>query len=125
MKKLTVTLSNSTITNIEEFHNSVIDTISDADLITLGSTIKSLSENGDIWFKHYYLDNDKCHLLYIFDSEDALTNFSPAKAVLESLEMFDKSVDEDLTFEQFADLASQYDETFIPNNRVDALLSTE
>lgn len=125
MKKVTITLNNDGSESFEEFYAGIIDNLDTDHLAVLAGNVKELQDNGDLWFKHYYQENEKNYLVYIFDSADAVTNFGPGKSVIENMALFDSYADEDITFEQFAAYASASTETLINNTRVNTTLGLE
>lgn len=125
MKKVIISLDSGSTTDVNEFYTSTVSNLSDEDLTTIGLTVRELTENGDIWFKHYYIENNECKLVYVMDSESAVTNFAPALAIFESLSLYNSTNVQDLTFENFADYASEFEETSIINERVETLLNQQ
>lgn len=122
MKKVTIILNNNGSESFEDFYTSIINELDSAELTTLATNIKQLQDNGDLWFKHYYQEDGKNYLVYIFDSADAVTSFGDAKTVIENMPLFESYQDEEITFEQFAAYASGSVETLIDNPRVNTTL---
>lgn len=125
MIKATITLNNNGSESFEDFYTSIINELDSTELTTLATNIKQLQDNGDLWFKHYYQEDGKNYLVYIFDSADAVTSFGDAKTVLEDMPLFESYQDEEITFEQFATYASGSVETLIDNERVNTTLGLE
>lgn len=125
MKKVTISLNNNGSESFEEFYTSIIENLDADDLTILATNIKQLQDNGDLWFKHYYQEDGKNYLVYIFDSADAVTSFGDAKSVIENMPLFESYNDEEITFEQFASYASGSVETLIDNPRVNSTLGLE
>lgn len=125
MIKATITLNNNESESFEDFYTSIINELDSTELTTLATNIKQLQDNGDLWFKHYYQEDGKNYLVYIFDSADAVTSFGDAKTVLEDMPLFESYQDEEITFEQFATYASGSVETLIDNERVNTTLGLE
>lgn len=125
MKKVTIILNNDGSETFEEFYTNMIESLDSDHLSVLAGNVKELQDNGDLWFKHYYQENDNNYLVFIFDSNEAVTNFGSGKSVIENMPLFDSYQEEEITFEQFATYASGSTETLINNTRVNTTLGLD
>lgn len=121
MKKVTIKLTHNGADTFEEYYKAKLDAFSDEDLSTIVTEVKGMVDGGDIWFRHFHTDGSVNHLVYILDSEDAVTTFQTARSIIESDADFIETVVEDITFDDFAAYASEHNETDIAHERKDAL----
>ena len=115
MKKVEISY-NTDKTDLQEAINEFMDSISDADLRTLYTTTHSCKTNGDIWHNHYMISDSKLVGIFVFDSDDAFSNWSAALTVFESAPNHASTNAVDVTFEEFAAIAQEADVEFINMN---------
>ena len=122
MKKLVIQYTNDGgFSTFEEFYADKVDSLSEEELATLISTIENAVSSGDIWFKHHYQEDGVAYLNYIFDSAEAVNNFSSALSIFESISGYVSTESAEMTFEEFANYASTREEASIPNERIKSL----
>jgi hypothetical protein len=120
MKKVTIEISDTglLLENTSQWFMHWLQNIDREDAITVNSTMGTLLENGDIWYVTDKLINDGAgfNMQIIFDSESALNTWeTDAKPIFE--QMFTVAGEEvnisnlDITFEDFASLAAETEET--------------
>lgn len=115
MKKAEISFS-TTATDLQAAIDGFMDTISDTDLRSFYTTTYNCKTNGDIWHNHYLIIDGKLVGTFIFDSDDAYSNWADAVAILESVPSHLSTETADITFEEFATIAQQADVEFINMN---------
>jgi hypothetical protein len=103
-------------TDLQEAIDMLLEDLSDADLRNFYQTTHTCVTNGDIWHKHYFIKDGKLIGTFIFDSDDAYSNWSGAATLLESLPNHLNTELADITFEEFAAIAQEADVEFINQN---------
>lgn len=123
MKKVTIKLTHNGADTFEEFYRAKLDTMTDDNLTTLVTEIKGMIDGGDIWFRHFDTDGEVNNLVYILDSNNALTAFQTAKNLIEADDDHIETIIEDITFDDFASYAADNDETEIAHERKDNIFN--
>ena len=83
--------------------------------------LKTMTDEGDIWFRNYEHDGDNINCVFILDSDEAVTKMAPYRSYLESAAGFIETTVEDMSFDDFAAFAAERDETNIQHDRKDEL----
>lgn len=118
MKKVTIRYPHNG-RRITEFVTQVIDELDNdkTAYANMFNGLKTMVENGDIWFRNYEHSGDYINCVFILDSDTALTAFEPHKTFLESATGYVDTVVEDMTFDEFAEFAAEREETWVEHPR--------
>ena len=108
---------------ITQFVTEMIDELdNDKDKFeTMFNGLKTLTDEGDIWFRNYEHDGANINCVFILDSDEAVTKMAPHRAYLESATGFIETTVEDISFDDFAEFAAERDETRVQHARKDEL----
>lgn len=120
MKKVTIKFTSAT-DDIETFVTGKFDSLDDATLASLHSTIGTNTTNGNIWLRHYCIEGSQAHMIYILDDADAVTAVQPALTLMAGIAGYVETVTEDMTFDEFSAYAADHRETEIVHSRKTAL----
>ena len=116
MKKVTLTFLNVHSSPVEDTNETFKAILESLDVPTMlghiGKTFR-LIQNGDIWFIHDSATDDNLGLtiVFILDSEDALTTFNNESLPGWTAAGTEEPIVEEMTFEEFATFASENEET--------------
>ena len=122
MKKVTLKFPHNG-RRITQFVTEMIDELyNDKDkLETMFNGLKTMTDEGDIWFRNYEHDGANINCVFILDSDEAVTKMAPHRAYLESATGFIETTVEDISFDDFAEFAAERDETRVQHARKDEL----
>ena len=122
MKKVTLKFPHNG-RRLTEFVHNVIDELDNdkAKFETMFNGLKTMTDEGDIWFRNYEHNGDNIHCVFILDSDEAVTKMAPHRAYLESATGFIETTVEDMSFDEFAEFAAERQETRIQHPRKDGL----
>ena len=118
MKKVTIRYPHNG-RRITQFVTEVIDELDNDQTAyaNMFNGLKTMTENGDIWFRNYEHEGDNINCVFILDSDTSLSTFAPHRTYLESATGYIDTVVEDMTFDEFAAFAADRDETLIAHPR--------
>ena len=124
MKKIILKFTHDGSPTFEDFYKNKLDEYSDAELETMVKCLSAMVDSGDIWFRHMEKIDNVNHITYILDSDAALTTFQTARDILEADDDHIESIVEEITFEDFANFATNNEEPIIAHERKDAILGS-
>lgn len=118
MKKVTIRYPHNG-RRITQFVTEIIDELDNDQTAyaNMFNGLKTMTENGDIWFRNYEHEGDNINCVFILDSDTSLSTFAPHRTYLESATGYIDTVVEDMTFDEFAAFAADRDETLIAHPR--------
>ena len=118
MKKVTIRYPHNG-RRITQFVTEIIDDLDNdkTAYANMFNGLKTMVENGDIWFRNYEHSGDHINCVFILDSDTALTAFEPNKTYLESATGYVDTVVEDMSFDEFAAFAAEREETWVEHPR--------
>tara|TARA_B100001769_G_C21961843_1_gene517567 strand:+ start:264 stop:674 length:411 start_codon:yes stop_codon:yes gene_type:complete len=118
MKKVTIKYPHNG-RRITQFVTEVIDELDNdkTAYANMWNGLKTMTDEGDIWFRNYEHDGANINCVFILDSDEAVTKLAPYRAYLESATGFIETTVEDMSFDDFAAFAAERDETNIPHAR--------
>ena len=114
MKKVTIKFPHNG-RRITQFVNEIVYQLDNdkTKFESMFNGLKTMTEEGDIWFKNYEHDGDNINAVYILDSDESVTKMAPHRAYLETATGHIETTVEDMTFDEFAAFAAARDETHI------------
>ena len=123
MKKVTIKYPHNG-RRITEFVTQIIDELDNdkTAYANMFNGLKTMTDNGDIWFRNYEHDGDNVNCVFVLDSDTSVSTFAPHRAHLESATGFIETTVEEMSFDEFAAFAAERDETNIPHARKEELL---
>ena len=118
MKKVTIRYPHNG-RRITQFVTEIIDELDNDQTAyaNMFNGLKTMTENGDIWFRNYEHEGDNINCVFILDSDTSLSTFAPHRTYLESATGYIDTVVEDMTFDEFAAFAADREETLIAHPR--------
>ena len=122
MKKVTIKYPHNG-RRITQFVTEVIDELDNdkTAYANMWNGLKTMTDEGDIWFRNYEHDGANINCVFILDSDEAVTKMAPHRAYLESATGFIETTVEDISFDDFAEFAAERDETRVQHARKDEL----
>lgn len=123
MKKVTIRYPHNG-RRITQFVTEIIDELDNDQTAyaNMFNGLKTMTENGDIWFRNYEHDGANINCVFILDSDESVTKFAPHRTYLESATGYIDTVVEDITFDEFAAFAAERNETLIEHPRKKELI---
>lgn len=115
MKKITINYTTSA-TDVVGALDEKMNAMSAEDQVSVVKTMRGLQLNGDLWLRHYHLEPGVLTMYYILDSDQAVENFAPAKAIYEAASGFQDLTVEEMPFEEFAAFAAEHDNDETPRS---------
>ena len=118
MKKVTIRYPHNG-RRITQFVTEIIDELDNdkTAYANMFNGLKTMTENGDIWFRNYEHEGENINCVFILDSDTSVSNFAPHRAYLESATGYIDTIVEDMTFDEFATFAAERDETYVEHAR--------
>tara|TARA_E500000081_G_C6031350_1_gene304858 strand:+ start:43 stop:447 length:405 start_codon:yes stop_codon:yes gene_type:complete len=118
MKKVTLKFPHNG-RRITQFVTEIIDEL-DNDKTAFADCfngLKTMTDDGDIWFRNYEHSGDNINCIFILDSDESVTKMATHRAYLESATGFIETTVEDITFDEFSAFAAERNETLIEHPR--------
>ena len=122
MKKVTIKFPHNG-RRITEFVTNIIDELDNdqAKFATMYNCLKGMTDEGDIWFRNYEHNGDNIDVVFILDSDTAVSKFATHRAYMETATGFIETTVEDMSFDEFAAFAADRDETHVEHARKNEL----
>jgi hypothetical protein len=118
MKKVTLKFPHNG-RRITQFVTEIIDEL-DNDKTAFADCfngLKTMTDEGDIWFRNYEHAGDNINCVFILDSDEAVTKMAPHRTYLETATGHIETTVEDITFDEFSAFAAERNETLIEHPR--------